>query len=137
MAPKPSREREWLLQAMVPKGQEELMTSKIRMIPINVEEIIKYVLRRERVKKGQRFGFGSLLTQFFRSHQIEEEVVDYRPMYDLKGIDVTKTKDPEGIHGPFLSIGERHVRLNNMLSHLYGMQMLQLRMNGVTEEQLQ
>ncbi|MCD7473268.1 hypothetical protein HAX54_015046 [Datura stramonium] len=37
--------------------------------------------------------------------------MDYRPNYDLKGIDVTKTKDPEGIHSP-------------------------LRMNGLIEEKL-
>ncbi|MCD7448530.1 hypothetical protein HAX54_043460 [Datura stramonium] len=36
-----------------------------------------------------------------------------------------------------LTVNERNARIDNMLSHLYGMQMLQLRMNGVTEEQLQ
>ncbi|MCD7455115.1 hypothetical protein HAX54_027019 [Datura stramonium] len=69
--------------------------------------------------------------------KIEEEVVDYRPRYDPKGIDVTKTKDPEGIHGPLISISEHHTRFDNMLIHLYNMQMLQLGMNGVKEEQLQ
>ncbi|MCD7461523.1 hypothetical protein HAX54_046340 [Datura stramonium] len=39
-----------------------------------------------------------------RNKKIEEEVVDYRSRYDLKGLDVTKTKKPEGIHGPVLSI---------------------------------
>ncbi|MCD7455254.1 hypothetical protein HAX54_027513 [Datura stramonium] len=72
--------------------------------------------------------------QQYRGRQIKEEVVDYRPRYDPKGIDVTKIQDPDGIHGPVLSISEHHERIDNMLSHLYGMQMLQLRMNGVTEE---
>ncbi|MCD7464338.1 hypothetical protein HAX54_052532 [Datura stramonium] len=95
------------------------------------------VLKRARVKKGQSFGFGGLMTRFMCGHQIEEEEVDYRPVYDPRDIEVTKTKEPEGIHGPILYINEHNARIDNMLSHIYGMQMLQLRMNGVTEEQLQ
>ncbi|MCD7458501.1 hypothetical protein HAX54_038410, partial [Datura stramonium] len=45
------------------------------------------VLRRTRVKKGQRFIFWGLLTRFLRGYQIEEEEVDYRPRYDPNGID--------------------------------------------------
>ncbi|MCD7471826.1 hypothetical protein HAX54_012547 [Datura stramonium] len=45
---------------------------------VNVGVIIKDVLRRARVKKGQRFSFGGLLTRFLRGHQIDKEVVDYR-----------------------------------------------------------
>ncbi|MCD7471250.1 hypothetical protein HAX54_011580 [Datura stramonium] len=97
---------------------------------VNINEIIKDVLTRARVKKGQRFGFGGLLTRFLRGHKIEKDVVDYRPRYDLK------TKDLKGLHGPMIYISERHARINNMLSDLYGMQMFQLRMNKVTKEQL-
>ncbi|MCD9641464.1 hypothetical protein HAX54_027659 [Datura stramonium] len=68
---------------------------------------------------------------------IEEEEANYRPAYHPRGVDVTKTKEPDGINGPVLTVNERNVQIDNMLSHLYGMQMLQLRMNGVTEEQLQ
>ncbi|MCE2056100.1 hypothetical protein HAX54_044048 [Datura stramonium] len=60
-----------------------------------------------------------------------------RPRYDLKRIDLMKTKDPEGIHGPVLSISECHERIDNMLTNLYIMQMLQCRMNRMTREQLQ
>ncbi|MCD9645789.1 hypothetical protein HAX54_034990 [Datura stramonium] len=49
-------------------------------------EIIKDVLRRARVKKGQRFSFGCLLTRFLRGYQIEEVLVDYRPRNDLNGL---------------------------------------------------
>ncbi|MCE0482154.1 hypothetical protein HAX54_040601, partial [Datura stramonium] len=56
---------------------------------VNVGDIIKDVFRRERVKKGQRFGFGGLLTRFLRRYQIEEEETDYRPRYDPRAIDVT------------------------------------------------
>lgn len=76
------------------------------------------------------------MTQFLRGYHSAEKEVDYRPRYDPRGIDVMKTKDPEGIHGPVLSINKRNTQIDNILSHLYGIQMLQLRMNGVTEEQL-
>ncbi|MCD9560014.1 hypothetical protein HAX54_018439 [Datura stramonium] len=103
-------------------------------VPEKVGVIIKNVLRRARVKKGQSFGFGGLLTRFLRRHHIEEEEVDYKPIYDPRGIDVTKTNEPKGIHGPVLSVSECNMRIDNMLSHLYGMQMLQLRIKEVTEE---
>ncbi|MCD7453446.1 hypothetical protein HAX54_020916 [Datura stramonium] len=80
--------------------------------------------KRERVKKGQNFGFGGLLTRFLRGHDIEEEEANYRPTYDPRGIDVTKNKEPEGINCPVPIINEQNVRIDNMLSHLYGMQML-------------
>ncbi|MCE0481977.1 hypothetical protein HAX54_040204 [Datura stramonium] len=51
-------------------------------------------------------------------HDIEEEEEDYRPTYDPRGIGVTKTKDPEGINGPVLSVNEPNARIDNMLSHL-------------------
>ncbi|MCE0482447.1 hypothetical protein HAX54_041237 [Datura stramonium] len=65
----------------------ELMTEML----INVGVLIKNVLKRARMKKGQNFGFGGLLTRFLRGHDIEEEEADYRPAYD-RGIDVTKMK---------------------------------------------
>ncbi|MCD9642045.1 hypothetical protein HAX54_028635 [Datura stramonium] len=58
---------------------------------VNVGVIIKDVLRRERVKKGERFSFGGLLTRFLRGNQINKEMVDYRPRYDPHRIDVKKT----------------------------------------------
>ncbi|MCD9643637.1 hypothetical protein HAX54_031255 [Datura stramonium] len=73
------------------------------------------------IRRGR---FGGLLTQFLRGHDIEEEEVDYRPSYDLRGIDVTKIKEPESIKGPFLSINEHNARIGHMLSHLYDVQML-------------
>ncbi|MCD9642755.1 hypothetical protein HAX54_029698, partial [Datura stramonium] len=36
--------------------------------------------------------------------QIYEVMVDYRPWYNLKDLDITKTKESEDIHGPVLSI---------------------------------
>ncbi|MCD9645769.1 hypothetical protein HAX54_034955, partial [Datura stramonium] len=89
-------------------------------MPINVDLFIKDVLIRERVNKGQRYNFGGLLTRFLRGHQIDEEVVDCRPYYDPKEIDVTKTKDLESIYGLVLSISERYAHINNVLSHIYG-----------------
>ncbi|MCD7449318.1 hypothetical protein HAX54_051258 [Datura stramonium] len=106
-------------------------------MPINVGVLIKNLLKRARVNKGQNFGFGDLLTRFLRGHDIEEEEVDCKPYYDPRRIYMTKTKEPKGINGLVLSFNECNVRIDNMLSHLYGMQMLQLRMNGMIEEQLQ
>ncbi|MCD7459244.1 hypothetical protein HAX54_040424 [Datura stramonium] len=60
-------------------------------------------LRRAREKKGQRFSFRGLLTQFLRVQHIEKEVVDYRPRYGPNGLDLTKIKESEGIYGPVLS----------------------------------
>ncbi|MCD7472352.1 hypothetical protein HAX54_013507 [Datura stramonium] len=53
--------------------------SRVGRMPVNVGGIVKDVLRRAKVKKGQRFSFGGLLTRFLRGNQIKEEVVDYRP----------------------------------------------------------
>ncbi|MCE2054921.1 hypothetical protein HAX54_041640 [Datura stramonium] len=53
-------------------------------------------------------------------HQIEEEETDYRPVYDQRGIDMTKTKELEGVYGPLLSVNECNARIDNMLSHLVG-----------------
>ncbi|MCD9639574.1 hypothetical protein HAX54_024190, partial [Datura stramonium] len=36
--------------------------------------------------------------------QIDEDIVDYRPWYNPKGLDVTKKKESKVIHGPMLSI---------------------------------
>ncbi|MCD7473071.1 hypothetical protein HAX54_014656, partial [Datura stramonium] len=55
--------------------------------PVNIGVIIEDVLTRERVNKRQIFSFRGLLTQFLRGHQIDEEVVDYIPWYDMKEID--------------------------------------------------
>ncbi|MCD7463942.1 hypothetical protein HAX54_051728 [Datura stramonium] len=57
---------------------------------------------------------------------------------NLRGVTyMTNTTKLEGINGPVLSINECNARIHNMLSHLYSMQMLQLRMNVMTEELLQ
>ncbi|MCD7467891.1 hypothetical protein HAX54_005587 [Datura stramonium] len=50
---------------------------------------------------------------------------------------INVTKEHEGVNGPVLSVNEHNTRIDKMLSHLYSMQILQLRMNGVTEKQLQ
>ncbi|MCE0481365.1 hypothetical protein HAX54_039067 [Datura stramonium] len=95
-----------------------LVYALMTVMPINVGVIIKNVLRRVREKKGQSFGFGGLLTRFLHGHDIEEEEADYRPIYDSRGINVTKTMEPEGINGPVLSVNEHNARIDNMLSHL-------------------
>ncbi|MCD7450874.1 hypothetical protein HAX54_008848 [Datura stramonium] len=48
-------------------------------------------------EKGADICFWGLLIRFLREGQIEEEVFDYRPRYDPKGIDVKKKKELEGL----------------------------------------
>ncbi|MCD9638558.1 hypothetical protein HAX54_022583, partial [Datura stramonium] len=52
---------------------------------INVGVLIKNVLKRERVKEGQNFGFGGLLTRFLRRNNIEDEEAEYRLAYGPRG----------------------------------------------------
>ncbi|MCD7469929.1 hypothetical protein HAX54_009346, partial [Datura stramonium] len=109
--------------------------SKVKWLPMgkqpehkpNSGMILKTALRKTRTMKGKRFSFGGLLTQFLRGHKIEEEASHYRPHQDLKGLDITKTKEPEGQHDLVLSIAERNARNNSYMSHIYGIEMLQLR----------
>ncbi|MCE3051081.1 hypothetical protein HAX54_048874 [Datura stramonium] len=103
--------------------------------PDNIGVIIKDVLRRTRVNKGKRFSFGTLLTRFLREQQIDVEVVDYRPRYNLKELNLMKTKDSEDIYGPVLSNNEHNARIDNVLNHLYSMKMLQLRIVGLGFEE--
>ncbi|MCE3215424.1 hypothetical protein HAX54_002338, partial [Datura stramonium] len=102
-----------------------LVFALITGMPINVGVIIKNVLSRARAKRSQIFGFGGLLIRFLRGNEIEKEEVDYRPIYDPKGNDVTNIKEPKGVNGPDFSANERNARIDNMLSHLNGMHMLQ------------
>ncbi|MCD9644551.1 hypothetical protein HAX54_032832 [Datura stramonium] len=146
MAPKVNKGKGMASLSHGIKGQVELKKHPVRMQAChhNRQGFIgsigsrskKDVLRMARVKKGQRFSFGGLLTQILREQQIDEAAVDYRPRYDPKGLDVTKKKELDYIHGLVLSISERNACIDNVLSYLYSMQILQLRMNGVTEEQL-
>ncbi|MCD7462603.1 hypothetical protein HAX54_048890 [Datura stramonium] len=82
-------------------------------IPINVGVLIKNVLKRAKLRI-----WGSL-DPIMRGHDIEEEEADYRPTYDPRRVDVTKTKEPKGINSLFLAVNERNARIDNMLSHLY------------------
>ncbi|MCE0480809.1 hypothetical protein HAX54_037940, partial [Datura stramonium] len=78
------------------KGTQEVPNEDARMPPQPPRHyglrwvMEKDVLRRARVKKGKRFSFGGLLAQYMRLQWIDEEVVDYRPRYDPKGLDVMK-----------------------------------------------
>ncbi|MCD7454126.1 hypothetical protein HAX54_023544 [Datura stramonium] len=64
--------------------------------------------------------------QQYRDQQIEEEVVDYSPRYEPKGLEVTKTKETKGIHDLMLSISKHNMRIDNVHSHLSSMKMLHL-----------
>ncbi|MCD7458504.1 hypothetical protein HAX54_038413 [Datura stramonium] len=61
--------------------------------------------RRGVLSKNFRVKLG-LLTQFLCGHDIVEEEIDYRPIYDPRGIDVTKIKELQGIDGLVLFVNE-------------------------------
>ncbi|MCD9560715.1 hypothetical protein HAX54_019461 [Datura stramonium] len=136
MTPQPLRHYElhWVIKQEVPGKHITHMTRErvcsvyvlMTGMPINMGVIIKNVLKRARVKKGKNFGFGGLLTRFLCGHDIEEGEADYRHGYDPRGIYVTKTKEPESINGPVLSVNERNARIDNMLSHLYEDEMVRV-----------
>ncbi|MCE3051103.1 hypothetical protein HAX54_048914 [Datura stramonium] len=46
------------------------------------------------------------------------------------------SRSKKGVDDPVLFVNERKARIDNMLSHLYNIQMPQLRMNGVFEKYL-
>ncbi|MCD9558845.1 hypothetical protein HAX54_016472 [Datura stramonium] len=78
-----------------------------------------------------RYGLHWFTKQEDRLHTLGLGVV-----FDAPG-DCNLNMEPVGVNGPVFSVNEHNALIDNILSHLYGMQMLQLRMNSVTEEQLQ
>lgn len=53
-----------------------------------------------------------------------EEGLDYMAPLITVLIDVTKTKGPDTIHGPTLTIVEHNQRDEMIMSHMYGLEML-------------
>ncbi|MCD7471133.1 hypothetical protein HAX54_011436 [Datura stramonium] len=99
---------------------------------IKVGVILRNFLRRAMIVKRYRLSFGALLTQFLRALHIEEKATDYRLLHDSKGR-CKKSKEPEDQHIMTLSIVEQNAQIDNVLSHLYGMQILQFRKSEVTK----
>ncbi|MCE2055537.1 hypothetical protein HAX54_042841 [Datura stramonium] len=60
--------------------------------------IIKPMMHKECKGSGCRFYLGSNLTQYLRTHEIDEEDVDYRLVLADKSVDVTQVKRLEEIH---------------------------------------
>ncbi|MCD9641115.1 hypothetical protein HAX54_027032 [Datura stramonium] len=55
------------------------------------------------------------LLRHYGLHWIMKQEADYRPAYDPKGIDVTKTKEPEGINDPVLFVNKRNAQSDNII----------------------
>lgn len=51
-------------------------------VEINVGQVIFFTMKKVHYIEGCSYGFGGLLTQFFRRHQVGEEELDYIPVAD-------------------------------------------------------
>lgn len=61
------------------------------------------------------------MTKFLRGHKIEEEALDYRSLVDMHPIDVTRTKGLDVARRPILTLPKRHVRDDEVTTHIYGL----------------
>lgn len=73
---------------------------------------------------GVQYGFSGLLTRFLRSNGVEEEELDYRPVVDTHAVDVSRMKGLDGAHRPVLTMPKYQARNDEILSHMYKLQML-------------
>lgn len=87
-------------------------------IPINMEVVIRNLIRRERIHKGVKFGFGSLMTRFLRVYDIEQGDIDVRLPQNTRAINVTTSKKLDTQHVLTLSTVERNARTISYHSHM-------------------
>lgn len=59
---------------------------------LNIGEIIKFDMRKDRVRKGHKYAFGVLITKICRSAGVLEETLDYLAPICPAVIDVTRMK---------------------------------------------
>lgn len=91
-------------------------------LKINIEAVIKHVMKKARNHHDRRYGFGGLLTRFLRWHGIEEEALDFNPLLEMRPVDVTKMRALDISHEHILP--ECHAQDNEIATHMYGLQML-------------
>ena len=48
-------------------------------VEINMGNVIFSVMKKVRTQVGLSFGFGGLVTRFFRSHRVDKVELDYKP----------------------------------------------------------
>uniref|UniRef100_M1D9Y7 Uncharacterized protein n=1 Tax=Solanum tuberosum TaxID=4113 RepID=M1D9Y7_SOLTU len=81
-------------------------------------------MRKARVHKGHRYGFGGLITKMCRAVGVPEENLDYIAPPFLAPVDITRTKVPDTEFGPTLTTAERHRRDELIMARMYGLEML-------------
>jgi len=97
---------------------------------LNIEAIIKSSMRKDRVDKGNRYGFGGLITKMCRVAGVPEENLDYMaPLYPAP-VDITRIKGPDTDFGPTLTTVERHRRDELIMARMYGLEMLRHKTSG-------
>ncbi|KAG5576880.1 hypothetical protein H5410_057014 [Solanum commersonii] len=115
----------------------------MKEMPINVGAFQRQNMMKFRNNLRWRFCYGGLITHFLRAKGIEEETVDMTVAYhpDLTGklVNVTRTKALDTSHGHVLSPQERHARDDSVMTRMFGMMELQLRLDGhlVTDAEME
>ncbi|MCD7471559.1 hypothetical protein HAX54_012056 [Datura stramonium] len=134
-----------------PTTQLNLLLEEV-LTEVQRAEVVPQVEEAQLTEEARRVGAWNWLPLWHKETNKTSHVTEVETLYGMcslrgsliykrlrhgpKGIDVMKTNEPEGQHAPVLSIIERNARIDNVLSHLYKMLMLQLRMSEVTKEQL-
>ncbi|XP_016541306.1 uncharacterized protein LOC107842008 [Capsicum annuum] len=77
--------------------------------------------------EGRKYGFGGLLTKFFRWHRVEDKELDYKPVVDTLPIDVITTRSTAEAQGPILTMFEHQPWTDEITARMYVLQVLYLR----------
>lgn len=75
---------------------------------INVGVLIKSIMKKVQNHQGRRYGFSGLLTKLLRSHNTEEEALDYKPQLERRPVDVTRTRALDVSRGPIATLAEQY-----------------------------
>lgn len=93
---------------------------------INIGLVIISPMKKARFQQGCMYGFGGLLTRFFKGHGIEEEDLDYRLLLETRSIDVTQIWGLDISYGPMLTLLENHAWDNKIITYIYEIKIIQL-----------
>ncbi|KAF3629434.1 hypothetical protein FXO38_05422 [Capsicum annuum] len=99
-------------------------------VDINMGHVIFSAIKKVRTQAGRSFGFRGLVTSFLQRHKVDEEELDYKPGVITCPVDITTARTASGVNGPILTMVERKNRDDEILTRMYGLQMLQWTTGG-------
>lgn len=88
-------------------------------IDINVGVVILSKIKKVHYHHGRKYGFGGLLTRFLRGQEIEEEALYYRPVVNMRPIDMTRTKELNMAHGSVLTMPSIRIRIMRLPPYVW------------------